>query len=50
MPTTAATRPRSPIVTQQTGQTIWYCYSNAADGSVKTETGGTFDASYHATC
>jgi type IV pilus assembly protein PilA len=38
------------IVSQESGQTIWYCYSNAAGGSVKTETGGTFDATYHATC
>jgi type IV pilus assembly protein PilA len=38
------------IVSQESGQTIWYCYSSAAGGSVKTETSGTFDATYHATC
>jgi type IV pilus assembly protein PilA len=38
------------IVTQESGQATWYCYSSAVGGSVKTETGGTFDASYHATC
>jgi type IV pilus assembly protein PilA len=38
------------IVTQQSGSTTWYCYASAVGGSVKTETGGTFDASYHATC
>jgi type IV pilus assembly protein PilA len=38
------------IVAQESGQTIWYCYSSAAGGSVKTEPSGTFDASYHATC
>jgi type IV pilus assembly protein PilA len=38
------------IVTQEAGQTIWYCYSNAAGGSVKTETGGTFPTAYQATC
>jgi type IV pilus assembly protein PilA len=38
------------IVTQESGQTIWYCYASAVGGSVKTETSGTFDASYHATC
>jgi type IV pilus assembly protein PilA len=38
------------IVAQESGQTIWYCYSNAVGGSVKTETGGTFPTAYQATC
>jgi type IV pilus assembly protein PilA len=38
------------IVTQQSGQTIWYCYTSVVGGSVKTEISGTFDTTYHATC
>jgi hypothetical protein len=38
------------LVSQQSGQTIWYCYSSAAGGSVKTETGGSFPTAYQATC
>lgn len=38
------------IVTQQSGQSIWYCYSNAAGGSVKTETTGSLPTTYQATC
>ncbi len=38
------------IVSQESGQTIWYCYSNAAGGSVKTETGSGFGTTYYATC
>jgi type IV pilus assembly protein PilA len=38
------------IITQQSGQTIWYCYSSVNGGSVKTETGGTFSNAYVATC
>jgi type IV pilus assembly protein PilA len=37
------------IATQQTGQTIWYCYSSVLGGSVKTESSGTVTG-YHAAC
>ena len=38
------------IVAQQSGQTIWYCYSSAVGGAVKTETSGSFPTAYQATC
>ncbi len=38
------------IVTQQSGQTTWYCYSSVTGGSVKTETGGAFPTAYQAAC
>jgi type IV pilus assembly protein PilA len=40
------------IVTQQSGQSIWYCYNSNNGGSVKTETGaiGTALTAYTATC
>jgi type IV pilus assembly protein PilA len=40
------------IVTQQNGQSIWYCYSSINGGSVKTEAGalGTALTAYTATC
>ena len=38
------------IVTQESGQTVWYCYSSAVGGAVKTETGGAFPTAYQATC
>ena len=47
----SATNPANySIVTRQSGQTIWYCYSNATGGSVTTETGGAFPTAYQATC
>ena len=38
------------IVTQQSGQTTWYCYSSVVGGSVKTETSGAFPTTYQAAC
>jgi type IV pilus assembly protein PilA len=50
--TNTTTSPTSySIVTQESGQTTWYCYSSAVGGSVKTETSaGGFTATYQATC
>ncbi len=38
------------IVTQQSGQTNWYCYSSAVGGAVKNELTGAFPTAYQATC
>ncbi len=40
------------IVTQQSGQSLWYCYSSVNGGSVKTESGaiGNATTQYTATC
>jgi len=37
------------IVTQQAGQSIWYCYASANGGAVKTES-GSFPTAYQASC
>ncbi len=49
--TNTPTNPTSySIATQVSGQSVWYCYASTTGGSVKTETGGTFDATFHSTC